>query len=182
MGLDSDQGIVLLNESVALKADSGNANHKAGRGSFPDPRTTPSTIRTTKSSKYYKLVIQKDRDGTDHFYSEFAPISRKPTAFRLGPRKSTLGNLPSDETSFPVTTWLKGMLSEGVQQMALNSLLLRRASPPLRTRRFESDGSNLPWVIESLRRQSPDHNRNTTASVTFLDRQTPCPPCTRSFQ
>jgi len=28
-------------------------------------------------------------------------------SFKLGPRKSALGNLPEDESKFPVSSWLK---------------------------------------------------------------------------
>ena len=36
--------------------------------------------------------------------------------FNLGNRKSILANLPEDEKSFPVATWLKGVLKEGIGQ------------------------------------------------------------------
>ncbi len=70
--------------------------------------------------------------------------------FRFGPRKSALANLPDDPTNFPATTWLKNLLTDGIQQMTLNSEALRRPSPPGRGRRFRADGSNLPWVVEDL--------------------------------
>jgi len=74
-------------------------------------------------------------------------------AFKLGPHKSALGNLPADETKFPAATWLKILLGQGVQTLALNSLLIRKASPPGQVQGFKPDGSNLPWVIEELRKQ-----------------------------
>nr|MDQ2694998.1 ATP-binding protein [Pseudomonadota bacterium] len=49
----------------------------------------------------------------------------------------------------------KQLLAEGVQQFVLNSLLIRKASPPGQGRRFRPDGSNLPWVVETLRKASP---------------------------
>jgi predicted ATPase len=39
-----------------------------------------------------------------------------------------------------------------VQSLVLNSLFIRQASPPGQVRGFKPDGSNLPWVIEDLRR------------------------------
>ncbi|MEW6379598.1 MAG: ATP-binding protein [bacterium] len=64
--------------------------------------------------------------------------------------------MPADESKFPVTTWLKDLLTDGVQQLMLNSLLIRKASPPGQPRGFKPDGSNLPWVIENLKKTSPE--------------------------
>jgi predicted ATPase len=54
-----------------------------------------------------------------------------------------------------VATWLKGILIEGVQRLVLNSALMRKPSPPGQPKRFRPDGSNLPWVIESLKKDLP---------------------------
>ncbi len=34
---------------------------------------------------------------------------------------------------------------------------MRQASPPGQARRYKTDGSNLPWVVEDLRKNNPDH-------------------------
>jgi predicted ATPase len=47
------------------------------------------------------------------------------------------------------------LLTQGVQSIILNSLLIRRASPPGFTRGFRPDGSNLPWVISDLEKRDP---------------------------
>lgn len=85
--------------------------------------------------------------------------------FRLGSRRSALGNLPPDETKFPVSLWLKETLTSGVQQFVLNSLLIRKASPPGQGPGFKPDGSNLPWVIADLRHRSPDRFRQWIAHL-----------------
>jgi predicted ATPase len=64
--------------------------------------------------------------------------------------------LLEDETKFPVTTWLKALLKEGIQKIVLNSLLIRQASPPGQVRGFKPDGSNLPWVVDDLIGKSPE--------------------------
>jgi len=101
-------------------------------------------------------------DRNDNFYSEVYLESGKGWApsFKLGPRKSALGNLPADESKFPVTVWFKNLLVEGVQQFVLNSLIIRKASPPGQVRGFKTDGSNLPWVIESLQKKNPNNFQN----------------------
>jgi predicted ATPase len=66
----------------------------------------------------------------------------------------TLPNLPEDESKFPVATWLKSLLTTGIQRFVLNSLLIRKASPPGQGRGFKPDGSNLPWVVRDLEQRN----------------------------
>ncbi len=74
-------------------------------------------------------------------------------------KDTALANLPEDESRFPASTWFKRYLTQGVQTFVLNSLMIRRASPPGQSTGFKPDGSNLPWVIERLRNKSPDKFR-----------------------
>jgi predicted ATPase len=166
IGFKSQIGVEILSEKVLLKGSPRAASHQ--KESFPAPVNPEHTILTQRvSRKTAKTVISKIEGGNDNYYSEVRPVSKTgwELAFKLGPRKSALGNLPADDSKFPVTTWLKGMLSEGVQQIALNSMLLRRASPPLRIRGFKSDGSNIPWMIESLRHRSPEIREITDSGM-----------------
>ncbi len=117
---------------------------------FPHPDDTPTSIiggkRVTNSRKLFT------KGNNDYYYSEASPDGdRWPASFKLGPRKSTLGNLPEDETKFPVSTWLKQLLSEGVEKIILNSQQIRKPSPPGQKKGFKPDGSNLPWVIDALK-------------------------------
>jgi predicted ATPase len=50
---------------------------------------------------------------------------------------------------------LKALLSTGVDKMVLDSQAMRRASPPGQSRAFKTDGSNLPWVVDTLQTKSP---------------------------
>lgn len=151
IGTDVDTGeLKLLHEKVLLKRSADRL--LTPRTLFPMPVPPPTTILSSTSTKA-KAVIKKQSTGNDNFYPEtgegYAPT------FKLGPRKSALGNLPEDESKFPVSTWLKQLLINGVEQLVLNSALIRRASPPQQTRGFRADGSNLPWVIADLRRRTP---------------------------
>ena len=107
--------------------------------------------------------MNKVAGGNDNFYDETG--KGWDHSFKLGPRKSALGNLPEDESKFPASTWLKRLLLEGVQQFILNSLLIRKASPPGQTRGFKPDGSNLPWVIRNLQKKSPDRFQDWIAHL-----------------
>jgi predicted ATPase len=107
--------------------------------------------------KTRKFVVKKNLGSNDIFFSEKYHQKRaRPFTFKLGPRKSALGNLPEDESKFPVSTWLKRFLNEGIQQFTLNSLLMRKPSPPGQVRRFQPDGSNLPWVVDNLYNKHPE--------------------------
>lgn len=120
---------------------------------FPSPQAQPETIVVTGTKKNWKKIVNKVKGGNDNFYPE---IKGYRPAFKLGPQKSALGNLPEDETQFPVATWLKRTLLDGIQTLMLNSEMMRKPSPPGMPKNFRTDGSNLPWVVERLFKEYPD--------------------------
>ncbi len=124
---------------------------------FPMSAIPPRSLVTRKGQSQERLVISKVPGGNDNFYSEIYARPGKGWApsFKLGPHRSALGNLPADENSFPVATWFRELLNTGVQRFVLNSLQIKRPSPPQRVKGFLPDGSNLPWVIAHLREQDP---------------------------
>lgn len=129
---------------------------------FPRSAAAPSSIFWPERSQGFRVAIKKVQDGNDNFYSEINREKGKGWApsFRLGPRRSALGSLPEDEDKFPASTWLKQLLAENVQSFVLNSLLIRKASPPGQGKHFRTDGSNLPWVVEELRQKSEPSFQN----------------------
>lgn len=156
IGIDSEtQEVSILGEKALLKEFFPTLPKE--RTLFPMVYQPPRTILTPPRMSGTKVIINKVRGGNDNFYSE---VYREPgkgwaPAFKFGPRKSALGNLPGDESKFPITTWLRELLGQGVQQFILNSLFIRKASPPGQIRGFKPDGSNLPWVIHRLKTKSP---------------------------
>ncbi len=119
---------------------------------FPIEPIVPVTI-FSKRKTGENTVLSKAEGGNDNYYSEIKSETGKGgwyPSIRLGPKKSTLANLPEDETRVPATLWLKQLLIQGVQTIILNSLAIKKASPPGKGRSFKPDGSNLPWVIEEL--------------------------------
>jgi predicted ATPase len=157
IGIDQNtQELAILAEKALLKE-----HHKIierERTLFPMEVESPRTILTQSGIRGSRTIVNKVPGGNDNYYSEVYPESGKgwAPAFKFGPRKSALGNLPGDESKFPVSTWLKDLLSEGVQQFILNSMLIRLASPPGQVRKFIPDGSNLPWVIHRLKQKYPN--------------------------
>ncbi len=158
--------ININNEGFGIKAEriwlkSSDNFTKPQRLLFPQIiENTPDTILFPKrqSKKIQKLVVSKIIGGNDSYYAE-TPKGYNPS-FKQSPKRSALGNLPADEKSFPVSTWLKEFLTNGVQKFVLNSLLMREASPPGLGGRFNPDGSNIPWVINELKEKSESLFKN----------------------
>lgn len=132
---------------------------------FPTPSKPPRTILEKSQNPHSRTTVKKRPGGNDNFYPEVVGGRRWAPSFKLGPRKSALGNLPEDESKFPAATWLKTLLAEGVQQFTLNSRAIRQASPPTRTKGFLPDGSNLPWVIYGLEQTNPAQLREWVAHL-----------------
>lgn len=153
MGLDeaaNEVGIVA--ERVLLKTS---VQSPAGvKDLFPVSYESPGTLLSGQAPKNMKSIVKKG-EGNDWFYSEVPHEiwDGLIPSFSFGPRRSTLANLPEDQSMFPVSMWLKELLTQGVQQIVLNSALMRKASPPGQGRGFKPDGSNLPWVIDTLEKK-----------------------------
>jgi predicted ATPase len=111
-----------------------------------------------------RTVVTKVGGDKDAFIPEIGEVSDVPL-FKTGSQRSALRNLPGDESKFPVSVWLREFLTTGVQQIVLNSLLLRRPSPPGQARTFKPDGSNLPWVIADLGRRSSERKSQWIAHL-----------------
>ncbi len=166
LGLDAPDGALsLLAEKVLLKGGKPQPHHEAPvqRSLFPEETPQPETILTTKAAKHAKTVVNKVVGGNDNFYDETG--KGWDHAFKLGPLKSALGNLPDDESKFPVSTWLKRILGDGVQRLTLHSELMRRPSRAGLPWQFRPDGSNLPWVVHKLRQDDPERFREWVRHV-----------------
>ena len=141
-------------ETLMLKETTAPASPQ--RSLFPMPLQGPDSLMVSIRQRNNKVVINKAPGGNDNFYNEARPPSEGwAPSFKLGPRKSALGNLPADEKSFPVATWFREHLVEGIQRFVLNSRAIRRPSPPTKVAGFLPDGSNLPWVIARMRERGP---------------------------
>jgi predicted ATPase len=119
------------------------------RDLFPAPQPDLPSLMSRSNQKGQKAALTKKPGGNDNYYTE-GRKSYMPS-FKLGPRKSALANIPADTESFPVSTWFRSLLETGVQSFVLNSQLMRKPSPPGLGPRFQTDGSNLPWVVAKLK-------------------------------
>lgn len=152
---EKTQEVGILAENVHLRSTKDDIPQRLML--FPRSLEPPTTLMTKKNARSIRRVIAKVPGGNDNFYSEVYKESGKGwfPSIKLGPRKSALANVPADEQEFPVATWLRDLLTRGVQSIVLNSLLIRRASPPGQIRGFKPDGSNLPWVVFDLQKRDP---------------------------
>jgi hypothetical protein len=159
IGNDVDLGSPIFKEEAVLFVGSSEPNNL--RTLFPSPIVgeEQSTLLIGNNGKVQgkRAIVTKARDGKANFYSETQKGTGKGwmPSFNFGPWKSALVNLPADLGKFPFSTWLKSFLIDGVQLFILDSLNIRKASGPGQGKRFKTDGSNLPWVIEDLRVESP---------------------------
>ena len=148
VGLEADSNEIGLDYETLWLKEPVAEKRPAQRELFPAPQLeSPSLI--SRSQKGQKAALTKTPGGNDNYYTE-GRKSYMPS-FKLGRGKSALANIPADTDSFPVSTWFRNLLEKGVQPFVLNSQLMRQPSPPGLGRRFQTDGSNLPWIVAELR-------------------------------
>ncbi len=165
IGHGAGGALAVVGETLWLRPDEDRRQgSRRPRGHFPAPRSPRSTLRHTGRTPagWKKVVTKKVESGNDHFFSETTGWNNP---FRLGPEKLALANLPEDEDRFPVATWVKRVLMEGVRRLVLNSEAMRRPSPPGSPADFQPDGSNLPWAVEALRAENPARFEEWVAHV-----------------
>ncbi len=151
---ESNRQLEFKGEKFLLKED--RVVNPEQRLLFPALPNVPNSLLTPGRRTDTKPVVSKVSGGNDNFYSEIQSKTGKGwlPSFRLGVQRSALGNLPAIEDSFPVATWFREYLGTGVQRLVLNSLEIRQPSPKTRGKGFRPDGSNLPWVVDSLREEN----------------------------
>ena len=139
------------------------------RPSFPMPSSAPTSLSVNKRLKSNKVVVSKVSGGNNNFYNETYKTGKGRTAsFNLSPLHSALGNLPSDDRNFPVAMWFRDHLANGVQRLVLNSLEIRKPSPPSRAKGFRPDGSSLPWLVSRLRQKNKRRYRSWIAHLQIV--------------
>lgn len=145
----------------------------AQRELFPAPQEDILSI-SCDSGPNLKRAIKKTPGGNDNYYPDGKKKKFNPS-FKLGRTSSALANLPADSESFPVATWFRNLLEKGVQTFVLNSRIIRNPSQPGLGKRFQTDGSNLPWVIADLQKDRKrfrswvDHVRTALEDIRNID-------------
>lgn len=120
----------------------------------PDDRETVVRPARSHTPAGRRLVVRKIADsGNDYFRSERTDWN---ISFRLAPRRLTLSGVPEDQERFPIALWFRDVLWRNVQALQLNSVVMRRPCPADAPRTFQPDGSNLPLLVDNLRRNYED--------------------------
>ncbi len=151
-GIDAKTNELGLNHETLWLSNDGDNVLPVQREFFPDSPSDASSIISPKSRPNSTSAIKKTPGGNDNYYPEGAKSYRP--SFKLGRTKSALANIPADESNFPVSLWFKNMLEQGVKSLVLNSQKIRHPSRPGQGLNFQTDGSNLPWVVAELQRNS----------------------------
>ena len=172
VGLDADRNELGLNHETLWLCEAEVERVQPQRSLFPANSVEPASI-LWRGKRGANVALKKVPGGNDNYYPEGA-ASYTPS-FKLGRTKSALANIPADEKSFPVSTWFRDLLASGVQKVVLDSKTMREPSPPGQGLRFQTDGSNLPWVIANLRRDEKrfgwwlDHVRTALEDIVDID-------------
>ncbi len=174
IGLDPDSDEIGFNHEALwlLKPSRATPAQPIQRDLFPEVREDASSI-LIKPGSSRKAAITKKPGGNDNYYPE-GKKSYNPS-FKLGRTKSALAHISADQESFPVSSWFKDLLERGVQSFVLNSQIIKMPSKPGLTKRFQTDGSNLPWVIAELRQAAGrfqawlDHVRTALDDIEDID-------------
>jgi predicted ATPase len=149
---------IIEESAILLKENAIRKNNKPTQMDlFPTLHEAPDSILNKKykyRDKHSRGVFRKNPGGNDNFYDETQERKGKGwmPSFKFGIKKTALRNLPDDATKFPASSWMKEFLTERIQIFILDSQKIRKASPPGQSRRFKPDGSNLPWVIDDLKK------------------------------
>jgi predicted ATPase len=143
-------------ETLWLKRDEPEAAPRQ-RTFFPEPPAPPESLvhapRRRTPEGWKKVVSRGEEPERVMFLSETSGWNNP---FRIEADKAALASLPEDQERFPVATWFRRVLTDGVQRLVLSAEQMRRPSPPGRSRGYLPDGSNLPHVVHALERDHPD--------------------------
>lgn len=156
LGISAGTEIAILAERGFLMQAGTPAEHQ--QTLFPENRIVPQTILLSPKGDR-RTIFNKKHGGNDNYYSE---VRKKDgsgwrPSFKLGPRKSSLGNLPEEASLFPVSTWFKNLLAHEIKKVTLGDRLLSKPCAPGESRVLKPNGSNLPLVIEHLQTTHPGH-------------------------
>jgi predicted ATPase len=148
----------VVNETLWLKPAGGaDPPRETQQALFPSPLDPPDSIchapRKQAPKGWKKIVSRSEEPSRVTFASETSGWNNP---FKIEPDKAALASLPEDEERFPVATWFRRLLGDGVQRLVLSSEEMRRPSPPGRSRGYLPDGSNLPHVVHALEGAHPD--------------------------
>ena len=158
VGIDLETGRVsLLAERGDLHPDTRYRTRQLSF--FPSPMDPPPTIMTRRVARGRRNVFRRDQATLSRFSVETVEKTGSinwSAGFNLSADRSMMTFLPDRGNEFPASTRAMTYLRDKVITIALNSALLRQASPPGLGTEFRHDGSNVPWVVDALLLAAPE--------------------------
>ncbi len=153
IGMDREENLIVLQHEALWLLNGMEPAHVRHPELFPSPTEPPTTLFLTPG-KGRKRIVSNQPGGNANYYADGRKTYNP--SFRLGRETSALANIPADRDSFHAAPWFRNLLIDGIQSLTLNSQKIRQPSPPGLGKRFQPDGSNLPWGVAELRK---DHRR-----------------------
>jgi len=149
VSLNKDAGLFIDTENLILipsdLPDSQSARLSGETINDSKRITAPLHGRLPKGHK--KIVYRSDK-GSSVFQSE---INSWKISFLLSSLKLSLSGIPEDRRRFPLALWFRDALKEQVKIIQLESSKLRDFCPAGAKTSYQTDGSNLPQVINRLK-------------------------------
>jgi predicted ATPase len=147
------EGIIIDNENLWLLKTQTSRSTKVKKitqmNFFPhEPDAPDHIIHKGTKPLGWKKIVSKSTKGNDYFKSESTDWN---IIYRFGPKKASLARIPEDEARFPISLWIKNILTEGIEFLQLNSVDMHWPCRPDAPVTFESSGSNLSKVIKYLK-------------------------------
>lgn len=154
IGIEKSTGeIAVLDERIMLLTN--NDQELSNPGSHNQGLDTFIFNKSFNSSPKI-IAVKKHNFNANYTVEPTTLMGGRDLTFLFGTKNTALTNLPYDENQFPTTIWFKNLLLEGVDQIVLDSLQMRNPSASGQSTLFKTNGSNLAWIIENLRK---DKNR-----------------------
>lgn len=126
---------------------------------FPDDKPElVSLINKKLVLQSYRQIVKKNPNNKSNYSDETSSESGKGwvQSLELDEEISAFANLYGAKDRFIVSRWFYKFLTENMQTFVLDSLELRKASPPRYRDNFSLDGSNLPWNVKNLKEKQPE--------------------------
>jgi len=172
IGMDREENLIVLNHEALWLLNGMEPSALRQPELFPASPEPPDSLFFTPG-KGRKRSISNQPGGNANYYADGRKTYNP--SFRLGRETSALANIPADRDSFHAAPWFRLLLIDGIQSLTLNSQKIRQPSPPGLGKRFQPDGSNLPWVVSELRKdkdrfeQWMDHVRTALPDIQDID-------------
>jgi predicted ATPase len=120
---------------------------------FPSSSIPDRRLIHERAPKGWRKVASKSANQNSYFRSETTDWNFQ---IRNPVQKSALSTLPEDER-FSRANWFRSQFVDRLQKIMLHSEKMLEPSSPLKQRGFAVDGSNLPQVIQDLRKDKPSY-------------------------